>query len=193
MTNQITHDMNEEEREDYNDYFKMISDTEEKILNLGCGNDIYGTDRLDFKETDSTTLVHDLEKPLPFLSNTFDEIRAWRILEHIKNVGNFVDECYRVLKLNGKLDMITDNAGYIIFHVKSEHNAYLNHKEYKKADDDFHRYLFVPSHLKAHFRRFKNINVSYEIRDNKKGWKKWLLKLLPYKLGYEELRLLCKK
>ena len=164
-----------------------------KVLNLGCGKDNYGTHRIDFQKSSQANIIHDLSNPLPFSDNYFDEVRIYRTFEHLRNCGLIVDEIYRVLKKGGHFDLITDNAGYIVFHTKSEHNSYLFVKGYNKHPKDIHRYLFVPSHLKAHFNKFRNLRTSYLIRNNKKGWKLWLLKWLPFHLGWEEIRLRGKK
>lgn len=157
-----------------------------KILNLGCGHDKYGTHRIDFKETDATTQIHDLEKPLPFKDNYFDEVKFYNVFEHVKNCELIVNEIYRVLKKGGMLDLRTDNAGFLIFHVKSEHNSYLYVPGYNKHPEDFHRYLFVPSHLKAHLKVFSKIKVTYLLKGN--FFKRLILKLLPRPLGYEQIR-----
>ena len=164
-----------------------------KVLNIGSGGDWYGTDRLDFKKSGAVTKVYDFKDKIPYPDNTFDEIRFWRTLEHLENLGFIIDECYRVLKKGGVIDVITDHAGYFIFYFKSEHNSYLNVEPYHKHPDDFHRYLFVPSHLKALFMKFKNIDESYLHRRNKKGLKRLFLNLVPFHMGYEELRLIAYK
>lgn len=167
---------------------------EKRILNLGCGPDMYGTDRLDFVKTPATTLVHDLTKPLPFPDETFDEIRAYGIFEHLKNCGNFVDEVFRVLKKGGKIDLVTTNAGYLVYHVLHDHNAYLEKESYAKTrhPDDFHRHMFVPSHLKAWFKDFSKIEF-YRTGRNVKGFKTFILKLLPFNMGYEGIGVIATK
>ncbi len=69
-----------------------------KILNLGCGNDMYGTHRIDVFKTSATTEVADINGKLPYPDNYFDEIYCKSVLEHIKNLGMFSDECFRVLR-----------------------------------------------------------------------------------------------
>ena len=44
-------------------YMNQISSTRAKrILNLGCGNDMHGTDRVDLFKTPATTAVVNLDK-----------------------------------------------------------------------------------------------------------------------------------
>ena len=88
-----------------------------RILNLGCGNETYGTDRVDYIKTKTTTKVADLNKKFPYPSNSFDEVYSCDALEHIRNLGNFAEECFRVLKKGGKLYIRTDNAAYLPYHL----------------------------------------------------------------------------
>ena len=78
-----------------------------KILNLGCGNETYGDVRVDISQTPATTLLFDMNNKFPLKSNSFDEVYCKSTLEHIKNLGVFVDECYRVLRKNGKTRICT--------------------------------------------------------------------------------------
>ncbi len=163
-----------------------------RILNIGCGNDMYGTDRIDMKETKATTKLWNAEEGLPYKDNTFDEIRAYYVVEHLRNVGLFIDECYRVLKKGGSLDLQTDNAGYLIFHTKTEHNKMLDKKGYCKHPEDHHYYLFVPSHLKYFLKDFSKVNLSYsKIRRN--IWKSIILNSLPFHFGDEGIRAIAIK
>jgi ubiquinone/menaquinone biosynthesis C-methylase UbiE len=163
-----------------------------RILNVGCGNDLYGTDRIDMSQTKATTQVCNLEQKLPFKDQTFDEIRCYYVLEHLKNIGHFIEECYRVLKKGGILDLQTDNAGYLIFHIKTEHNKMMERKEYIKHPDDHHYHLFVPSHLKYLMKDFSKVTISYP-KIKRKSWKNLLLGFLPLHMGDEGIRAIAVK
>lgn len=140
-----------------------------RILNIGCGNSDYGTDRIDLYKTKTTTKVWDLEKGLPYPDEYFDEIYCKSVLEHVKNLGIFADECYRVLKNGGIIWIRTDYAGYLPFHLlkNHEHNKELeNH--YKngsgfghKQNEDAHYHLFSQSHLDKLFRNFRDKKFRY--------------------------------
>lgn len=169
--------------------------TEKKILNIGCGYSLEGTDRIDFMKTSATTKVCDVEKGLPYKNDTFDEIICYRVLEHLRNLKIFIDECFRVLKKGGKMCLQTDNAGFIIYHVKNDHNLYVERykdKFYTKdqPSNDHHYHLFVPSHLKYLFQMagFQEMKISYIQRQNNKI-KRIFLNLLPFNMGKEEIRI----
>src|SRR3990172_10902851 len=94
-----------------------------RILNIGCGNDDYGTDRIDMYKTKTTTKVVDLNGKLPYPSYYFDSIRCKSVLEHIKNLGILADECYRVLKKGGDIYIRTDHAGFIFAYLLKSHES----------------------------------------------------------------------
>lgn len=65
---------------------------------------------LDFNPDHKPDVVHDLEKlPLPFADDTFEEIHAYEVLEHIGRQGDWCGffmlfgELYRILKPGGFL------------------------------------------------------------------------------------------
>jgi len=120
--------------------------TEEVILNLGCGSQTYGTHRLDFIKTEATTLVWNLENRLPYASNFADKIYSRNLFEHLRNPGFFLDECFRVLKVGGTLELITDNASCIRFYIFGTHTG-----RYEKIHiGDHHLSIFTKNHLRNH-------------------------------------------
>jgi len=79
---------------------------EEKIkLNVGCGRDIkkdyVNLDKIKAKGVD---VVHELNNfPYPFKDNTFDEIYASQIIEHLNNPEKFIKELWRISRKNAKI------------------------------------------------------------------------------------------
>ena len=157
-----------------------------KILNLGCGDDFYGTHRFDFVKTPATTEVGDLNGGLPYSDNYFDEVFCKSVIEHVLNLQIFVNEIHRVLKPGGRLFLRTDNAGYLPFHLlkSHEHNKIIaKGRAYShKSDDDNHYHLFVESHLRALFKDFTNVKVRYT-HGGRNLLNKILLSLLPKNMG----------
>ena len=75
-----------------------------RSLNLGAGNSILvGFDNHDFKKhRDEIDIVFDLDKfPYPILDNTYNNVRAIDVLEHLENPLEAVNEIHRILKPNG--------------------------------------------------------------------------------------------
>lgn len=91
-----------------------------KLLDLGCGFVPYYESYKDLI-TDSVCMdwensyhknpfidiFHDINNPFPLANDDFDTILCTGVLEHIYRPHNLFQECYRVLKKNGKLIMPT--------------------------------------------------------------------------------------
>jgi len=130
-----------------------------KILNIGCGNETYGTERIDFVKTETTTQVCDLNNKLPFKDNSFDEIYCKSVLEHIRNLKTLIKECFRVLKKGGEIWFRTDNASYIGFLFKN-HQDYIKYFDYASKEDK-HYFLFKEEHLRNLFSCFRELEVEF--------------------------------
>ena len=142
-------------------------------LNLGC----YKTIMKDYINVDKQKLkgvnvICDLDiEPYPFENNSINEIYASSIIEHLENLGIFFKECKRILKINGKLVIKTDNASYFLYHFnKWNHGNWLS-----KDKSDMHYHLFLRSHLinLANRHKFKIIEEKYETKAY--SWKGKLL------------------
>ena len=81
---------------------------EKLCLNLGCGSDYKeGFINCDINpdcDGIKPDKIIDLEKPLPFPSNTVDFVFANQVFEHIKNFVDLMIEIHRILKPNGILE-----------------------------------------------------------------------------------------
>ena len=139
-----------------------------RILNVGCGEDTYGTHFIDLYPTRENVIKCDVNKDrFPFKNNYFDEIIAIALFEHLTNPLNFLRECYRTLKPNGKLIIITDNAGFYGIFGKGHHGGYEIIRSAKGFTEDRHYALFTPNHLRNWLRcvGFKKVNVDYFINE----------------------------
>ena len=79
-----------------------------KKLNLGCGKDILkGYINLDIAKLPGVDIVCDIEKEkLPFEDNSINNVYTNNVLEHIKNLEFVMEEIHRILKPNGKVQII---------------------------------------------------------------------------------------
>lgn len=139
-----------------------------RILNLGCGNSTYGSDRVDFIKTSATTMVCDLEQGIPLADNYFDLVYSRNLLEHLSNVGFHLKECYRVLKSKGEIDVTTDNASCWRYYLFGTHTGRYEVKHL----GDHHYCIFTKKHLLNHFEKagFQNIRIQYAKTDTSGKW-----------------------
>ncbi len=98
-----------------------------KKLNVGCGLDYregwVNADRNDSIRCDS---AFDFEKDFPFKDEEFDFIYCRHVLEHIFNTVGFMNECYRILKPEGKMEIIVPKAGtHAFFRDPTHHRQFV--------------------------------------------------------------------
>jgi len=161
-----------------------------KILNLGCGKDMYGTDRLDVIKTPATTKVCDIEKGIPFKNNTFDGVYGRNVFEHLANPSFMLQEIKRVLKKKGEVFLETDNVGFWYFH----YNLFRpSHGNFIHSGKDNHYALYQPEHLRNHFEKVGLHIIEYKYKRNPhksiigKIFHFVTKRFLPMKFGYEKV------
>lgn len=71
-----------------------------------------GLDINEHKDTDFEIMQCDLNNRLPVDNGAYDLITAGEIIEHMFDEGDFLDECHRVLKQEGKMVLTTPNLSY---------------------------------------------------------------------------------
>lgn len=78
-------------------------------LNFGSGKDrIKEKDWInaDIQEAEDIISFDFNKFPYPFKENTFEEIRAWYILEHLEDIDSVLNELWRISKDKCKIDFI---------------------------------------------------------------------------------------
>jgi SAM-dependent methyltransferase len=73
-------------------------------IHLGCGNrPLSNFTNLDYYNRKHADLIADLEKDLPYSSESIDFIYSDNVFEHIRNILGLIKECHRVLRKGGVL------------------------------------------------------------------------------------------
>jgi ubiquinone/menaquinone biosynthesis C-methylase UbiE len=80
-------------------------DSIKRKLNLGCGKKIMeGYINLDHVSLAGVDIVHDINKfPYPFEDNSFVEVYANSVLEHVDDLPRVMKELHRILEAGGRL------------------------------------------------------------------------------------------
>ena len=126
------------------------------ILNLGCGSQSFGDIKVDLYKTEITDLLCDGHF-LPFRDNIFHLVYSRYVLEHLKNPMQSLREQKRILKGHGRIVLITDNASYWRFHLKTK-SSHIGYKNIRCRHDK-HYGLFIPIHLRNFF---SNLNMDVD-------------------------------
>ena len=83
-----------------------------KVLNLGCGNNLikYAWN-VDITKGEGVDEVFDLTKfPWKWESESIEKIYLVHVLEHFKDQEAVINECYRILKRGGLLEIVVPHS-----------------------------------------------------------------------------------
>lgn len=104
-----------------------------KKLNFGCGNDIkkdcINVDITRFGGVDKTFDFNIF--PYPFRQNTFDEIYADNVLEHLNNLTDVMKELHRISKSNGIIRIIVPYYHCYGAYGDITHKHYFSHLSFE--------------------------------------------------------------
>lgn len=109
-------------------------------LDLGCGRakraGAIGVDRVALPGVD---VVHDLDHvPYPFRDDSFDEIYATHVIEHVESILEVMEEIYRVSKAGARVTVITPHYTDAISWQDPTHRWHLNTYSMSYFDPDYH-------------------------------------------------------
>ena len=98
------------------------------ILDLGCGNNkVNGSTGMDIAKLDSVDIVHDLLSfPYPIEDESYDLIYLRHTIEHftIENIDLILNECHRILKKNGEIQINVPHVFSIAAYTDLTHKSY---------------------------------------------------------------------
>jgi len=80
-----------------------------RILDVGCGRNKYpGAIGIDCRREAAADVLCDINRPpYPFPDNSFDEVRATHVIEHVEDVLATMKEFHRLTRPGGKIVVVT--------------------------------------------------------------------------------------
>ena len=103
--------------------------TTKKRLDIGCGNNkIPGSTYVDFDPKANPDILHDLNKfPYPIADDSFDEIYAKHIIEHLDDPIGFMKEMARILKPGGTIFVETPHFSSRVAYSEPQHTLFFSY------------------------------------------------------------------
>lgn len=161
-------------------FLKRHNKMEKMKLHIGCGRNILsGYLNVDKIKNPGVDKVMDLNKlPYPFPNNTFDEIYADNILEHLDDLDTIMKELHRIMKKKGLLKIKVPHYSQIGAFSDPTHKRFFTYQTfdfYTGDVPDFDYYYDFKFKMKE-----KKLTFLYEY---KKGIAKivlFLIYLIPF-------------
>jgi SAM-dependent methyltransferase len=145
-----------------------------RILDIGCGqNKFPGAIGIDKNPDTAADVLCDVDtRGLPFADNSFDQVRALHLIEHVADIVKTMEELHRVTRPGGIIHLVTPHYTDFSSFCDPTHRWHLNSFSF--------RYFFTPGgrHGQDHFYT--------PIRLRERRVRLQLLKLWKY-LGFEWL------
>lgn len=142
-----------------------------KKLNLGSANDIKkGYVNLDFVRQPGVDIVQDLDKtPWKIKDNTFDEVYASHVLEHVGDLTKTMKELHRICKKRARIVIRVPHFSCGVSYRDPSHKrvfSYFTFEHYSNPKDYYKRKesgLFKIKRRKLNFTRlaFKSLNYLF--------------------------------
>ncbi len=123
-------------------------------LNMGCGTDIRaGYVNLDSAQLDGVDVVHSLENfPYPFADDTFDEIIAINVLEHLADTIAVLDEMWRICAPGARVTIRVPYWNSMDSITDPTHKKFFNQHTFDFFDPAHKRCRNRPYYAAARFR-----------------------------------------
>ena len=121
-----------------------------KILEVGCGRNKHrnaiGIDRVALAGVD---VVHDLNQtPYPFEADSFDEVYAIHVIEHLDSILGVMEEIHRITRAKARVVIITPHHSDSISWQDPTHKWHLNLYSFSYFEPTYHTNYYS----KARFR-----------------------------------------
>jgi len=140
-----------------------------RILELGCGRNKHphavGIDRVALPGVD---VVHDLNRyPYPFEDNTFDEVYAIHVIEHLDSVLAVMAEIHRITRPNARVILITPHHSDAISWQDPTHKWHLNSYSFCYFEPTYHTNYYTTARFRIRRKEvelasiWKSLGVQY--------------------------------
>jgi SAM-dependent methyltransferase len=128
-----------------------------RILDVGCGVNKYpGSVGIDRNPRSRADLLVDLDSvPYPLCDNSFDELRAVHVIEHVGDVMKTMEEFHRLVRPGGIVFIVTPHYTDFSSFCDPTHRWHLNSFSLRYFGEDNAGYGFY-SHVRF---REKNVRV----------------------------------
>ena len=99
-----------------------------RILDVGCGpNKTPGAIGVDMNPaTSADVIAHCDQGALPFADNSFDEVRAIHLIEHVADVLKTMEEFHRITRPGGIIYLVTPHYTDFSYFRDPTHRWHLN-------------------------------------------------------------------
>src|SRR3989338_8777134 len=123
-----------------------------KTLHLGCGMfKIPGSIGIDINKNSHADIIHDLNKfPYPLKANTFEEIIAENILEHLDDIPKVMEEIYRIAKNHATFIITTSHFSSVDSFTDPTHKHFFTSRtfDYFIPGTDLYKYHYSKTSFK---------------------------------------------
>lgn len=122
------------------------------ILHLGCGEKkVPGSIGVDINSHSAADVIHDLNRfPYPFPANTFNQIIAENIIEHLDDLVKVMEEIYRIAKNRAKIYITTGHFSSVDSFTDPTHKHFFTSRtfDYFIPGTDLYKYRYSHARYK---------------------------------------------
>ena len=135
------------------------SATEKTVLDVGCGQNKYpGAIGIDRNPATRADVLCDLDHiPYPFADNSFDQLRAIHVIEHVSDVIRSMEEFHRLVRSGGRVRIETPHYTDFSSFCDPTHRWHLNSYSFRYFGQDHAGFGYYTD------RRFREISIRVKL------------------------------
>jgi SAM-dependent methyltransferase len=148
-------------------------------LDIGCGNNkMPGATYVDIDPKANPDILHDLNKfPYPIKDNTFEEIYAKHIIEHLNDPIGFMREMCRILKPGGTIFVETPHFSSRVAYSEPQHTLFFSYFMFNNLINglDFE----VVEQKITFYKTFRSFGIAYLANKNPDTYERFWTYMFP--------------